>query len=132
MSRENVELAHRFYDAVNRRDLDEWLTVTDERAELISILVAVEGGYHGHAGFRRWWEDVFDNFPDYTIEVGEVRDLGDLTMAAIRLHGHGSGSNVPIDQPLSQVIEWHHEQAVRVESFRSEAEALAAVGRLRE
>ena len=50
MSLENVELAHRFYDCVNRRDLDAWLAVTDEHAELMSILVSVDGGYHGHAG----------------------------------------------------------------------------------
>ena len=62
MSRENVELAHRFYDAVNQRDLDAWLAVTNEDAELVSILVSVEGGYHGHAGFRRWWEHVFKSF----------------------------------------------------------------------
>lgn len=128
MSQENVELAHRFYDCVNRRDLDALLAITDEQAELISILVAVDGAYHGHAGFRRWWEDVFDNFPDYTIEVGEVRDLGHVTLAEIRLHGHGSGSGAPIDQAVSQVIEWRHAKAVRVESFRTKAEALEAVG----
>ena len=127
MSRENVELAHRFYDCVNRRDLGAWLAVTDEHAELVSILVSVEGGYHGHPGFRRWWEHVFDNFPDYKIDVGEVRDLGDLTLAAIRLRGHGAGSSVPINQSLSQIIEWRQAKAVRVESFRNEAEALKAV-----
>jgi ketosteroid isomerase-like protein len=128
MSQENVELAHRFYDAVNRRDLEAWLTVTDEAAELISILVSVEGGYHGHAGFRRWWEHVFENFPDYKIEVGEVRDLGNLTLAAIRLRGHGSVSDAPIDQPLAQLIQWRDEKAVLVQSFRTEVEALEAVG----
>ncbi len=128
MSDETVELARRFYDCVNRRDLDAWLAITDEDAELVSILVSVEGGYHGHEGFRRWWENVFDNFPDYTIEVGEIRDLGAQTVTAIRLRGHGSGSDAPIDQPLSQVIEWRGGKAVRVESFRTEAEALGAVG----
>jgi ketosteroid isomerase-like protein len=128
MSQENVELAHRFYDAVNTRDLDAWLAVTDDDAELSSILVPVEGGYHGHDGFRRWWENVFDTFPDYTIEVGEVRDLGTVTMAAIRLRGHGSASDAPIDQPLSQIIQWRDGRAVRVESFRTEAEALESVG----
>lgn len=127
MTQENVELAHRFYDAVNRRDLDAWLAVTDRDAALISILIAVEGDYHGHEGFRRWWEHVFDNFPDYEIDVGEVRDLGDLTMAAIRLRGHGSVSGAPIDQPLLQVIHWREDKAIRVESFRTEAEALEAV-----
>jgi ketosteroid isomerase-like protein len=128
MAQKNVDLAHRFYDAVNRRDLDAWLAVTDERAELISILVSVEGGYHGHDGFRRWWENVFDNFPDYKIGVEEVRDLGVMTLASIRLRGHGSESGAPIDQPLAQIIDWRRGKAVRVESFRSEAEALEAVG----
>ena len=128
MSRENVELAYRFYDAVNRRDLDAWLSVTDEDAELVSILVSVEGGYHGHEGFRRWWEHVFNAFPDYKIDVEEVRDLGNLTVAAICLHGHGSGSGAPIDQSLSQAIEWRDGRATRVESFRSDAEALEAAG----
>ena len=125
-----MEGAHRFYDAVNRRDLDALLAMTDEDAELLSILVSVEGGYHGHAGFRRWWENVFDNFPDYMIHVGEVRDLGDdQTLAAIRLRGHGAGSDVPIDQSLSQLIQWREGKAIRVESFRSETDALEAVGR---
>jgi ketosteroid isomerase-like protein len=128
MSQENVELAYRLYDAVSRRDLDALLAVTDENVELVSILVSVEGGYHGHAGFRRWWENVFDAIPDYRVEVEEIRDLGDLTLAAIRLRGHGSGSGAPIDQRLSQVIQWRHTKAVRLESFRSEAEALEAVG----
>jgi ketosteroid isomerase-like protein len=128
MSGENVELARRFYDAVNRRDPDGLVALADEHAVLISILVAVEGGYYGHEGFRRWWENVFDTIPDYKIEVGEVRDLGDVTLAAIRLLGHGRGSGVPIDQSLSQIIEWRHGKAIRVESFRSEAEALEAAG----
>jgi ketosteroid isomerase-like protein len=129
MSRENVELARRFYDAVNRRDLDALLALVDDEVELISILVSVDGGYHGLDGFRRWWADVFDTIPDYTIAVGDVRDLGDTTIAPIRLQGHGSGSGAPIDQPLWQTIEWSHEKALHVESFRTEEDALRATER---
>jgi ketosteroid isomerase-like protein len=128
MSQTNVELARRFYDAVNQRDLDAWLAVTHEDAELISILAAVEGGYHGHDGFRRWWEHVFKTFPDYRIAVEEVRDLGDVTLAAITLQGHGLGSGAPIAQRLSQVIEWRDDKAARVQSFATEAEALRGAG----
>ena len=128
MSRENVQQARRLYDAVNRRDLDAFIAVVDPEGELVSILVTVDGGFHGHAGFRRWWENVFEAFPDYTIEVGDIRDHGDWTVAAIRLRGHGAGSNAPIDQSLSQVMKWRRGKAVRVESFRSAAEALEAVG----
>ena len=41
----------------------------------------MEGRYHGHDGIRRWWENLLDTFPDFTIEVIEVRDLGNLTIA---------------------------------------------------
>ena len=128
MSQENVELCYRVYDALNRRDLDAVLDLMDDEVEFKPILVAVEGGYRGHAGVRRWWDNIFDGVPDYRIHVDEMRDLGDLTLAALRAHGHGSSSGVPVEQRLSQVIEWRRAKAVRLESFRSEAEALEAVG----
>ena len=59
--------------------------------------------------------------------VGDVRDLGETTLATIRLQGHGAGSGAPIDQPLWQIIEWRDVKALRVESFRTEAEALEAL-----
>lgn len=129
MLRENVDLAHAFYDTVNRRDRDAFLDLADDEAELISILVSVDGGYRGPDGFRRWWNDVFDTFPDYTVVVEEVRDLGNTTLAGIRLQGYGAGSGAPIDQPLFQAIEWRDGKALWVESFRDEAEALEAVER---
>src|SRR5207244_12383017 len=105
MSQENVELAYRLYDAVSRRDLDALLAVTDENVELISILVSVEGGYHGQAGFRRRWENGFDAIPNYRTEVEEIRDLGDLTLAAIRLRGHGACSVAATEQRLLKVLQ---------------------------
>ena len=56
MSKENVDLAHRSIDAMNRRDLDAYLALMDEDVEAVSRIVAVEGGMHGHDGIRRWWE----------------------------------------------------------------------------
>ena len=128
MSQENVDLAYRVYEAVNRRDLDALLDLMDDEVEFMSILVAVEGGYRRHAGVRRWWESIFEFVPDYAVEVDSVRDLGAVTLATLRPHGHGSASGARVEQRLSQVIHWHNAKAVRLESFRSEAEALKAVG----
>jgi hypothetical protein len=69
---DNVELAHRAYDAVNRRDVDAFLGLMDADVEL---LAAMEGSYRGHDGVRRWWHDLLNAIPDLTIEVGEVRNL---------------------------------------------------------
>ena len=81
MSQVNVELARRAYGAVNRRDLGGLLELMDADVEVHSRIVAMEGGLLGHDGVRRWWENWFGAFPDYDIEVGDVRDLGEVTLA---------------------------------------------------
>jgi ketosteroid isomerase-like protein len=128
MSRENVELYYRGIDAYNRRDLDAFLALMGDEVEAVSRLVAMEGDYHGHAGIRRWWDNLFEVLPDVAIEVIEVRDHGDLTVAAIRLRGHGVGSNTPFEEAVWQLAEWRHGKCVWWQVFPTEAEALEAVG----
>jgi ketosteroid isomerase-like protein len=82
MSQENVELAYQMADAFNRRDLDAVLALMDADVEFGSQLIAMKGGSHGHDGIRRYWIDLFDTLPDFTIEILEIRDLGDSTLAA--------------------------------------------------
>ena len=128
MSQENVELVYRAVDALNRRDLDAFLALMDDDVEAAPQLAAVEGGYHGLDGVRRWWENLHDGFPDFTIEVVEVRDLGDLTVTAAHARGHGAGSDTPFEQTLWISAEARHEKVVRWSTHRTEAEALEAVG----
>ena len=66
MSQENVELVYRVLDAVNRRDLDDYLALLDDDVEYVPRGAAMEGSYHGHDGIRRWWESVFGVWPDLT------------------------------------------------------------------
>ncbi len=69
MSQENVELHRRSIDAVNRRDQEAFLALMDRDVEAVSRILAVEGGLHGHDGIRQWWDNWFEAFPDYKIEV---------------------------------------------------------------
>jgi ketosteroid isomerase-like protein len=128
MSQENVELARQVLDAVNRRDLRAFLAMMDADVEAVPRIAAMEGGYHGHAGIRRWWKGLLDAFPDFGIEVVEVRDLGDLTLAAVRLRAHGAGSDTPLDETIRHVGRWRHGKCVWWRAFGTEAEALEAVG----
>ena len=128
MSRETVELHRRVLDAFNRRDLDGVLALMDGNVEANSQLVAIEGGYHGHDGIRRWWANLLDTLPDWTLEVVEVRDLGDSTLAVLRTTGHGAGSHIPIEQRAWNPATWREEKCVRWSSHETEAEALEAVG----
>ena len=128
MSQENVERTYRAMDAVNRRDLDTLLALADDDVEAVPAAVAVDGGYQGHEGMRRWWKNWLDVFPDWSIEVVEVRDLGDLTVATLGFRAHGAGSDIPLDQTMWQVVRWERGKYVWWRSFDTRAEALKAVG----
>jgi ketosteroid isomerase-like protein len=128
MSEENVELGYRALDAVNRRDLDALLELMDEDVESVSRIVAMEGGLHGHDGVRRWWKGWFDAFPDYRMEVVEMRDGGDAIVATVRAVGHGAGSDLPVEDIIFHASRWRDRRCVWWQVFRTEAEALEAAG----
>jgi ketosteroid isomerase-like protein len=129
MSQENIELHQRAFDAFNRRDLDAFLALADRSIELTPLNLELEGGfYRGHDGVRSFWNDYLTVFPDFSVELDEVRDLGDVTVARVRLRGHGTGSEVPFEQPIWQVAKWRRKNCVWWHSFRSEDDALEAAG----
>ena len=128
MSQENVRFARRAYDAFNRRDWDAFVAFMDKEIEMESRLVAIEGGYHGHEGMRRWWEDFLGTFPDYQIEIEEMRDLGDVTLSHFQGWGHSGGERIPLIDPIWQPMRWRRSKVVWVRVCLTESEALEAAG----
>jgi ketosteroid isomerase-like protein len=128
MSQENVELVYRAMDAFNRRDLDASLALMDDDVEVASRIVAIEGGLRGHDGFRHWWQNWLDTWPDYKVEVIEVRDGADVTLAAFRAVGHGAGSELPLQDTAWQVCRWRAGKCVAWRIFTNRAEAFGAAG----
>jgi ketosteroid isomerase-like protein len=129
MSQENVELTYGALDAFSRGDFDALLAMFYEDVEVFSRLAPLgDGSYRGHDGVRSWWQNLHDAFPDLALEVLEVRDLGDVTLGAVRFHGHGRQSGAPIDETFWQVAHWRDGNVIRYSSHNSEAEALEAVG----
>ena len=128
MSQENVEAYYRVLEAFNGRDLDTLLALADEAVVVESRIAAIEGGFQGHEGVRRWWENLFDVIPDYEVEAEEVRDLGDVTLARLRARGHGAGSATPLEEVLWQVGRWRGGRYTWWRNCSTEAEALEAAG----
>jgi ketosteroid isomerase-like protein len=128
MSQENVELAQRAYDAFNRRDFASLLALVDADAEVVPRLAGVEGGYHGPEGIRRWWQNLLDAWPDFTVEVVEVRDLGQMTLTKMEVGGHAADSGIRVRQPSWHVWRWRRSKAVWFGVFATQAEALEAAG----
>ena len=66
--------------------------------------------------------------PDFTVEVGEVRTFGDLTVAPLHLRGHGAGSDVPLDATVWFVGRWRRGKSVWWRTFDTRAEAFETSG----
>jgi ketosteroid isomerase-like protein len=128
MSQENVELGRRAIEAVNRRDFDAFLAFMDDDVVIVSRIAAVEGGLRGHDGARTWWQNWFGSFPDYEIEILETREAGDMVVATIQALGHGSTSDVPLEERIWHGSRWRKGKCVWWRVFRTEAEALEAAG----
>jgi len=124
MSRENVDLTLHMYDVFNRRDLDAMLALMHDEVEIKPRMVALEGGYRGHEGVRRWWSDLLDSLPDYSAEIEELHDLGDTALARIRGVAHGVTSTAPIAETWWQTIRWRDGLCIWWRNFATEAEAL--------
>ena len=130
MSQENVERLYRAYEALNRRDIDAFLALSDPEIEFTMLNLQLEGGrpYLGHDGVRSYWDNMISVFPDFTVEADEVRDLGDITVVRGRLHGHGLESDASFEQSFWQTVKWRDRKCISWHIFRSEAEALEAAG----
>jgi ketosteroid isomerase-like protein len=127
MSEENVEIVRRAYEAVRQRNFDAFLGLHDAKVQLTPL--RPEGAtYHGHEGVRKYWEELFDVFPDFSAEINEIRNLGDLVFVAAHIRGRGMGSDVPVEQPIWQLGEIRGGRVIWWRSYPSEAEALEAAG----
>jgi ketosteroid isomerase-like protein len=126
MSQANVELNRRGFQAFNERDLDGLLEALHEDVELVPVLAAMEGGYRGHDGARRWWTTLLSGFPDINVEVLEVRDLGEVTVASVRVTGHGAETDTPFDASVWQVHQWRDGKCTSWHAYTSEGDALEA------
>lgn len=127
MPRENLDLALLMYEVFNRRDLDAMLALMDDEVEIESRLTTMEGGYHGHEGMRRWWSNLLDALPDYTAEVEELHDLGDITLLKVRGRAHGAASSTPVIETFWQPIRWRDGMCIWWRNCATEVEALDAI-----
>jgi ketosteroid isomerase-like protein len=128
MSQENVELVRGGHDTFNRRDLEGYLEFHDPDVEFTPYERAIEGlgPYRGYDDVRRWWSDAMQVLPDFSVDLKEVRDLGDQVLVRGRLHGHGAGSGAPFERSYWGLFRCRDQRIVWWHAFETESEALEA------
>jgi len=130
MSQENVELAKRGVDALNRRDLDAFAEHCTADVEWFpSMAGTIEGGsYKGREGMERYFEHYEETWERFRVHNDEYRSVDDRVLAAGRLEATGRGSGVPVTAPVWTVIEFRGGKMSRARVYLDHGEALRAAG----
>jgi ketosteroid isomerase-like protein len=128
MSQENVEVVRRAYAAMKAGALDEFISCFDPEVEFSSRVLELEGTFRGHEGLREWVTGLLAAFPDWNPSIVEMRDLGDRALIHGSMRGEGASSGVGIQEDFWQAVEFRGGRMVWYAAFRTEAEALEAVG----
>ena len=132
MSRENVEIARRIYDAVAQRDAATpfayyaedivWDVSNSRRATLMHSV------YHGHEGVRQSWRDGLSAFGEIDLEVEELIDAGDQVLAVIREREVGRASGAPVETTHLAVFTLTGGKIVQMQVFDDRQQALEPAG----
>ena len=131
MSQANAEmraLAEAVYGALNSGDLDGFLALIAEDVEFTSLVAEAEGTiFRGHADARAWWETVRGAFEEPRWTLLDVQGSGEGAIAKFHLTGTLAG--VPVAQTMWQAATLRDGKLSWWAFFRTESEALEAVGR---
>ena len=131
MSQQYVELAREAWDALSREGVGGLLPFLDPEIEWVSVpgFLPDAEDRRGHEGVVAWFEQIGELFEDTSWEEQELVEVGDRLMIASRATGRGRVSGAVVETALFHAVRVRDGKMVRLESFLSREEALAAVER---
>jgi ketosteroid isomerase-like protein len=122
----DIDVVRESHDAFRRRDLDAFLSYMHPDVEFRSLVLEIEGLYHGHEGVRSWWENVLAVFPDWSPRIESAREIGDHILVQVRAEGSGTGSGSALERDWWQVVRVEDGRLKSWAFFRTQQEALEA------
>jgi ketosteroid isomerase-like protein len=129
VSDENVQIAHRIYEAANRHDVEAILSHVHPEMEGVSFIMDADGDtFRGPDGMRRFLGELFSVFPDFDAEILSVEAGADLVVIELRLGGHGAGSGARVQLLGWQVATFRDGKVVAWRGYATREEAMAAAG----
>jgi uncharacterized protein (TIGR02246 family) len=127
-----VELTHRANEAANRRDFDALLSFFAPDA-VLDLSHRGMPSVEGVAAIRDFFEDWFQAYEEFAVELEEVHDLGNgVVFAVVRQNARPAGSAGRVRQREGWVLVWVEGLTVRMTTYGDIDEARAAAERLAE
>ena len=130
MSKENVEVVRRAYEAMNDREFSRAPQLLDPEVEFdLSRNILNPDIYRGYDGFERLVGVIEDVWDDFHFEVQELIDGGDCVVAEVTVAGTGRGSGVEAEMRVFNIWTLRGGKVIRlVGGSRERSEALEAAG----
>lgn len=128
MSSENVEIVKKAAAAIERGDVEAIFELGTEDALYLPGRSALQGGYVGRAGMRKWLADTAETFEYYAADWTEFHDAGDkvVMIGTVTVRPRGGGPEARI--PGAFVFTFEDGKIVRAEDLRDRTAALESVG----
>jgi ketosteroid isomerase-like protein len=131
MSRENVEVVRRGFDAYNRDDLEGILKTFAPEFEMhpSGRFADTAPVYRGRKGWIEFWNTFQAAWEQITISVERMVDLdGHRVLTLGTFHGRGRGSGVEVEAEAAWLHTLKASLVVELRTFGSWQEALEAAG----
>ena len=143
MSRENVEVVRRVYEAWNRYwgtaregaafnpevvDLVGELFDPDVEVQQLADILGTGGTFRGYEGLLASAGELVADLDDIQFTLGEHFEVGQLVVFAVTATGKGRKSQVPVEMRLGHLFELRGGRVVRWVVYPSADAALEAVG----
>jgi ketosteroid isomerase-like protein len=126
-----VELTHRIYASLNRRDFDAIMGLLGPGC----VLDASPWDLGTHAGpkaIRRFIEDFLEDLHEYGVEVEEMQDLGNGVICVVQVAHRAAATHSYVEVQSAPVFVWADGLIARVTLYTDSDEAHAAGERLAE
>jgi ketosteroid isomerase-like protein len=133
MSRENVEVVRRVYDAVARRDAASVLALYDPEVEWDDSSTPpgeLRGGrvFRGREGVRTAFREYYEAWESIEDQCEELIDAGDQVISVVTSRARGRTSGVEVERKHYGVWTIRDGRIARVVWFAKRDEALEAAG----
>jgi len=130
VSRENLEIVQRGFDAFNETGVEGILPFIDPEFEATTPpnLASEPDTYRGHDGIRRWFDSFDEVMEEIRWDAHGYQQVGDQVVVEFTLRARGKTTGLDFGQEAVMVWSLRDGKAIRVELFETLDEALAAAG----
>jgi ketosteroid isomerase-like protein len=128
MAEDQVEIVRTALTALDRRDLELYLSIASPEIELFTPASPLEGPSVGHEGIRRFFEETEAHTESSSVEVEEIRDLGPQVLAFFTVTAVGRLSGAETSLDVAGLYSVQDGKLRRAQIYADRREALQAAG----